>query len=353
MAIIKMKSKVRQPRIIEAAEVPERYARGWHCLGLAENYTEKPTRLEYFGTNLVAYRGKDDGQVHILDAYCPHMGGNLSLGCVDGDSIRCPFHDWRWGPDGICNDIPYAKRIPDNAVIRAWPTMVENHLLFVWNDPEHGEPIPEQKIPRIDDCFSDNWSRWAMDKIRINTNCRELVDNMADYGHFGPVHKSPIKDFSNIVEGHTYQQVLTGTSEGLAEDGELTSVATYYGPAYMNTFMTGQMGGIDVASRLLVSHVPVTTESFDLFYGVMVRKNKELGEEACDKMVADYVEANRIAFGQDVDIWHTKVRVDNPVLCDGDGPINVLRKWYSQFYMDIADVPASTKERKVYERKAG
>ena len=29
---------------------------------------------------------------------------------------------------------------------------------------------------------------------------------------------------------------------------------------------------------------------------------------------------------QDVEIWNNKVRVDNPLLCDGDGPINMLRK---------------------------
>ena len=353
MSVINIKSKQRVPRKIEAQEISPRYARGWHCLGLASNYTDKPVRLDYFGTNLVAYRGKHDNQVHVLDAYCPHMGGNLSLGCVDGDSVRCPFHDWRWGPDGVCNDIPYAKRIPEQAVIKAWPTVEENHLLFVWNDPENSEPIPEQRIPRIDDCFSDEWSRWAVDKMRINTNCRELVDNMADYGHFEPVHKSPVKEFSNIVEGHTYQQKLTGTSEGLAGDGELTSVATYYGPSYMNTYMTGQMGGMDIASRLLVAHVPVHTECFDLFFGVMVKKNKGLSNEETKQMVDGYVEANRIAFGQDVDIWHTKTRVDNPVLCDGDGPVNVLRKWYSQFYMDISEVPSALKKRKIYERKAG
>ncbi|HEY3699662.1 MAG TPA: hypothetical protein VGK97_10050 [Spongiibacteraceae bacterium] len=29
----------------------------------------------------------------------------------------------------------------------------------------------------------------------------------------------------------------------LAEDSELHSEATYYGPAYMNTYMSGQMNG--------------------------------------------------------------------------------------------------------------
>ena len=38
---------------IEAAEVEERYARGWHCLGKATDYTDNPVKLSYFGSNLV------------------------------------------------------------------------------------------------------------------------------------------------------------------------------------------------------------------------------------------------------------------------------------------------------------
>jgi 3-ketosteroid 9alpha-monooxygenase subunit A len=54
-----------------------------------------------------------------------------------------------------------------------------------------------------------------------------------------------------------------------------------------------------------------------------------------------YFDANIEAFQQDVAIWQNKIRVDNPLMCDGDGPINMVRKWYSQFYMDIEDIPGS------------
>lgn len=336
-----------KPYVIKAAEIPERYARGWHCLGLASDYTDKPQRLEYFGTKLVAFRG-EDGEVHILDAYCPHMGGDLSLGCVEGSSIRCPFHNWSWGADGVCDDIPYAKKIPEKAVIKSWPTTEENKLLFIWNDPEDNPPIEEQRIPRIDDCFSDDWTDWVIEKMHIKTNCRELVDNMADFGHFGPVHGAPVSDFSNEIEKHIYTQRLTGSSERLAEEGELTSVATYYGPAYMNTYMTGQVQGMFVESRLLVTHVPITTESFDLRFGVMVKKLPHLSDEENLAITNEYVQQNQVAFGQDVAIWHSKVRVDNPVLCDGDGPVNRLRQWYNQFYVDIKDVPSTWEKKKVY-----
>ena len=46
-----------------------------------------------------------------------------------------------------------------------------------------------------------------------------------------------------------------------------------------------------------------------------------------------------------IDIWKHKARIDNPVLAEGDGPIYQLREWYSQFFMDEADIPAKLKER--------
>jgi 3-ketosteroid 9alpha-monooxygenase subunit A len=102
--------------------------------------------------------------------------------------------------------------------------------------------------------------------------------------------------------------------------------------------------------RLLVSHVPIDTESFDLRFGVLVRKDPNLNDEQNAAVVAGYAEANRYAFFQDVEIWHTKCRVDNPLLCDGDGPIHKLRQWYAQFYVDRAEVPAAFAEQKVYDR---
>jgi len=59
-------------------------------------------------------------------------------------------------------------------------------------------------------------------------------------------------------------------------------------------------------------------------------------------------EAQR-AFYEDVDIWHSNTRIDNPLLCEGDGPLYQMRDWYSQFYRDAADVRPSSVARKAFE----
>ncbi|MQA24109.1 MAG: Rieske 2Fe-2S domain-containing protein, partial [Micromonosporaceae bacterium] len=87
-------------RVIDVGAPPARYARGWHCLGLAESFRDgKPHAIEAFGAKLVVF-ADSHGELHVLDGHCRHMGGDLTQGSVKGDEVACPFHDWRWGGDG-------------------------------------------------------------------------------------------------------------------------------------------------------------------------------------------------------------------------------------------------------------
>jgi hypothetical protein len=38
---------------------------------------------------------------------------------------------------------------------------------------------------------------------------------------------------------------------------------------------------------------------------------------------------------QDLPIWENKVYREDPILCDGDGPIAKHRKWFQQFYAEL------------------
>lgn len=104
-----------QVRQIEVDAGPRRFARGWHCLGLARDLADgKPHQVNAFGQKLVVFAGAD-GELNVLDAYCRHMGGDLSQGEVKGNEIACPFHDWRWAATVA------ASRSPTRAASRCVP----------------------------------------------------------------------------------------------------------------------------------------------------------------------------------------------------------------------------------------
>src|SRR5258708_32544987 len=132
-------SEADEIRLIEAQAAPTRFARGWHCLGLIRDFGDgKPHAINAFGQKLVVFRTAD-GNINVLDGYCRHMGGDLSQGEVKGNEIACPFHDWRWGGDGKCKAIPYARRVPLRAKTQRYETAIVNDQLFIWFDPEGAE----------------------------------------------------------------------------------------------------------------------------------------------------------------------------------------------------------------------
>lgn len=348
------------PYVIEGT-VPDRYPRGWFCIGAGHEFTNQPRMMNYFGTSLVGYRG-EDGQVHILDAFCPHMGANLADGKVNGNSVVCPFHAWSWGADGVCDNIPYAKKIPPKAVIKSWPAMEENDLVYVWNDPEGGDPIESQAIPKhewIDN--GENWSPWIIDRVDVPSNARELIDNMADVAHFAVVHKMGeagmhVHEFKNIAENHTYCQIMNANMEdgGVRQE----SIATYYGPGYMvhtMDFFGAEDNRVDRMMSLVIN-VPTGMNSFEFIAGfrhLMPENIKgDINTPAVKAFMDATLEGHRASSGvyADLAIWLNKCTIDNPILCDGDGPVNRLRQWYNQFLVPVDQIPAVLSERKVYEK---
>jgi 3-ketosteroid 9alpha-monooxygenase subunit A len=50
-------------------------------------------------------------------------------------------------------------------------------------------------------------------------------------------------------------------------------------------------------------------------------------------------------FLDDVEVWKHKTRIENPLLTEEDGPVYQHRRWYEQFYVDVADVTAEMTDR--------
>jgi 3-ketosteroid 9alpha-monooxygenase subunit A len=345
-------------RQIDAGTPPTRFARGWHCLGLADSFRDgEPHAINAFGTKLVVFQNSA-GQLHVLDGYCRHMGGDLTQGTVKGDEVACPFHDWRWNGNGKCVSIPYAKRVPLRARTKAWLTLEENKQLFVWNDPQGNPPPADVVIPRIDGVFTDEWSNWSWDSVLIEgSNCREIIDNMVDMAHFFYIHYAFPTYFKNIFDGHIATQYLNTKGRpdaGMAsnyggEENLLRSEASYFGPSYMINKLLNTYNGFEIENVLINCHYPVTENSFMLQWGMSVKKLPGVSDDQADKLARKFAKGIGVGFLQDVEIWKNKSRIDNPLLCEEDGPVYQLRRWYDQFYVDVEDVSEDMTRRFEFE----
>ena len=90
---------------------------GWFMVGWSAEFPAGEVRpLRYFGEDLVAYRD-ESGELHLMSGHCRHLGAHIGHGGkVVGDCVECPFHGWRWGPDGTNRYIPYQPDRPNKAL---------------------------------------------------------------------------------------------------------------------------------------------------------------------------------------------------------------------------------------------
>jgi len=91
---------------------------------------------------VIVYRG-ESGRAHVMTAYCRHLGADLSLGKVINDDIRCAFHHWQYGGDGMCTRIPAAEKIPKAARLFRFPTTEKWGLIWLFNGAQPDFDVPE------------------------------------------------------------------------------------------------------------------------------------------------------------------------------------------------------------------
>ena len=264
---------------------------------------------------LVAFRGSD-GAATVLDAHCPHMGAHLGGGHVQGDTLTCPYHGWRFAGSGECVEIPYSDtRIPSRACVKSYPVVEQDGMVLFWFHA--GGAAPQYEVPRVEEYVDPAWTDAKVFRTELVASLQDMAENNVDYTHFHYVHGREALDdstsqfttdgpFSTVVERFdaedlTFTRFTWGPGLALLRVPEMMTVYTATTPIDRRHV------------RLLWHfHLPLALESAadDIITGVV-------GEHGLDA---------------DVPIWRDKVYRERPLLVKGDGPIAEFRRWYQQFY---------------------
>src|SRR5262249_17568547 len=93
----------------------------WHPVMYASELTDAPRGAVLLGEPVVLVRLA--GEVRCFADLCVHRGTALSLGWVEDGELRCAYHGWAYGPDGVCTKIParFGDSIPRRAPPRGSP----------------------------------------------------------------------------------------------------------------------------------------------------------------------------------------------------------------------------------------
>ena len=111
----------------------------------------KTVAARFAGERIALYRGAD-GTVYALEDRCAHRQVPLSMGVVEGDTLRCCYHAWAYRGNGRICQIPYlpkgAARPPRG--VRAYPAREAYGLVFVFpGDPGKAAATPLPELPEF------------------------------------------------------------------------------------------------------------------------------------------------------------------------------------------------------------
>ncbi len=303
------------------------YPNGWFRVAYTSELAKAEVKsLHYFGRELVLFRD-EEGEAHLLDAYCAHLGAHLGHGGkVEGRGIRCPFHAWLWAGDGSCLEIPYAKRIPPAAKIRSWPIVEKNGLVMVWHHVED-EP-PAYELPDLPQYGAADWTPYEIRRWRVHSRWLDMNENAVDRVHFRYVHGTKSLPESEVeIDGHILRcsnRMKLGTPRGNVDAGLDT---TDYGPGLQTVHLTG------IVETLMVNtSTPIDEETTDSSFAYTVNTS---GDEQKARGVGEAIIRDlEKQMSEDIPIWENKKYYTKPMLCDGDGKFNVYRRWMRQFFSE-------------------
>jgi nitrite reductase/ring-hydroxylating ferredoxin subunit len=154
----------------------------WYPLALSSEIGAGGLRgVSFLGGRVVVYR-TEQGEAQVRSAYCRHLGADLSVGKVVGETIQCPFHHWRYDRSGRCIDIPAGDKPPPAARLFAFPTAESLGIIWAFNGEEATYPVPSfGDGPVVIDSFRN--------PVTMNVASDTVFLNGFDIQHFRVLHK--------------------------------------------------------------------------------------------------------------------------------------------------------------------
>jgi phenylpropionate dioxygenase-like ring-hydroxylating dioxygenase large terminal subunit len=141
----------------------------WHPVILSKDLGDKPQPAKVLGHELVVFRTSSG--LAALDDKCPHRSARLSAGHVEDGCVVCPYHLWKFAPDGSGKSPANPRMKP---FTRSWD--VAEHHGIIWVRPQ-GSTKP---LPRIDPI---GLNLVGHDKGVIYANYQLVFDNFTEIEH--------------------------------------------------------------------------------------------------------------------------------------------------------------------------
>ncbi len=155
----------------------------WHPVAYSHDVTDKPIPARLLDEQLVVYR-TGEGVVVAKDL-CLHRGTPLTLGWMEDDELVCPYHGFRFGPEGHCTHVPAhpGQRVSGKMRLMTFPTVERYGLVWACLSGEPRTELPDW--PEAEDPAF----RWLnLEPLDWNASAARQLENFLDVAHFSWLH---------------------------------------------------------------------------------------------------------------------------------------------------------------------
>ena len=161
----------------------------WQPVAYASQVEDRPVRATLLDEHLVLVRL--GGVVRCFRDLCVHRGTALSLGWIENDELRCAYHGWTYGADGVCTRIParFGSNIPNRARLTTYLCEERDGLIWVCLSGEPRFRIPE--FPQHEDL---SYRSIEVEPYDWHCGAHRRVENYVDFSHFAWVHDGILGD---------------------------------------------------------------------------------------------------------------------------------------------------------------
>ncbi len=184
--------------------IPEAWYFAFPCKELKKGAVKS---LQVQNQRLVVFRTKT-GTVKALDAFCPHMGTDLSLGKVCGENLQCFFHRWEFNGEGRCRKIPSLPKseVDQDLGLRSYP--VSEKYGMIWIYAGINPIVPVLEVPDL----NGKSTVFRIGRMNSNRSHHHIsMVNGLDAQHLQTVHGLSLQMSIDVSEqGQEVEFVLKG-----------------------------------------------------------------------------------------------------------------------------------------------
>lgn len=160
----------------------------WYVAALSVDIKSQPFARTICDEDIVFFR-TGSGRLAALEDRCPHRHTPLSLGTVEGETIRCGYHGLVFDIEGVCMRVPGQDKVPRQATARRYAVDERDGWVWIWmGDPQTADLAAITALPYFE------VAQWAgfQKYFHVRAACQLFVDNLLDLSHVPFTHAASI-----------------------------------------------------------------------------------------------------------------------------------------------------------------